>query len=120
MSSEPTHYQVWDATNDVWVSYDLPLPAAKTKNWRVRFDVDNEGWWLVKDGRRCNRRPWQPADAWEALVAADLLWALNDAGPTPITREYRAAADRVGMSPKEVAWELRKASFGLWLRKLIR
>lgn len=117
--NEPTQYQVWDAETKEWVSYDLPLPRAKTTNWRIRFDVDDEGWWLVKDGRRCNRHPWRPSDAWEALVAADLLWALNEAGPTPITREYRAVADRVGISVGSLQHDLRKASFGLWLRKLI-
>lgn len=103
-----------------WITYDLPLDGPTTASWHYRFDVDDEGWWLVKDGRRCNRKPWWPIDAFEALLAADLLWSLNEAGPTPITGEYKKAADRARIPIDSLRLALRTRSYGLWLRKLIR
>lgn len=115
-SPEDGGYRIW-IDNVGWRTYDLPMPAGG----RYRFEIDRDDyWWLIKDGQRCNRRKWRPADPWEALVAADLIHALNNAGPTPIRGEFLKAAKKSRMPVRDVQWELRKASFSLWLHKLIR
>lgn len=115
----PGYYRVF--IDDVgWRTLNLPIPAEQSQSWRYQLEVDaDDWWWLVRDGRRSSRRKWRPADPWEALVAADVLYMLNDLGPVPITGEFREAAEKVGIPLEDLRWDVRKQAASLWLRKLI-
>ncbi|TDD54624.1 hypothetical protein E1286_05395 [Nonomuraea terrae] len=99
---------------------DADLPAILSDLvkpcWRHQFEVSDAGWWLTRDGARCHDAPWHPQDEVDALIAATLLYMLNEAGPVPIREEFRSRT----MVDERLRERLMVAAYGLYMRHMRR
>lgn len=117
-SKNTGYYRIWDDKTGWYDVDDLPWPS---RNYRYRFDVDDDGWWwLINHHWRSNRNPWRPESPWEALVAVNLLYVLNDLKSMPIEGDLLRGAEEIKMPLTALRWELKKASVHLWWRRLIK